>query len=249
MPIVTLTSDLAGSGYYLAAIKGSILKAFPEVQLVDVSNHIGPLDYKAAAFTIQKAYTYFPEGAIHIVHVNSADGKGRMLIAEKDNHFFLLFDNGTGPLIFEHEPVRFYEVSTEPESGSLFIQTILKGLKMIIERQSFGEAVQQFKVLRRLNPFGNDGTIKGSILFIDPFGNAITNITEEFFNRYITSDYTISAGGASLDRISKHYNVNEPGIAVAFFNSQGLLEIAQNNSRGSQLFGLKVDGPVLIMER
>jgi S-adenosylmethionine hydrolase len=43
--------------------------------------------------------------------------------------------------------------------------------------------------------------------------------------------------------------VNEPGIAVAFFNSQRLLEIAQNNSRGSQLFGLKVDGPVLIMER
>ena len=70
MPIVTFTSDLAGSGYYLAAIKGSILKAFPEVQLVDVSNHIGPLDYKAAAFTIQKAYSYFPDGAIHIVHVN-----------------------------------------------------------------------------------------------------------------------------------------------------------------------------------
>ena len=249
MPIVTLTSDLAGSGYYLAAIKGSILKAFPNTQLIDVTNHIAPLDYKAAAFSIQKAYTYFPEGSIHVVHINGADAKGRMLIAEKNNHFFLVFDNGTGPLIFEHEPVVFYEVTAEPEPGSLFIATLLKGLRIIIEKQTLGTPVQQIKVLRRLNPVGTSGSVKGSILFIDAFGNAITNITESFFKQYIQADFVIAVGAANIDKISPFYNVHEPGNVVAFFNSSRLLEIAQNNhTKGAQLLGLKVDGPVLIYE-
>ena len=52
MQIITLTSDTGIQDYYIASIKGAILKEIPEFQIVDISHSIGAFDVANAAFQL-----------------------------------------------------------------------------------------------------------------------------------------------------------------------------------------------------
>lgn len=246
MPVVTLTTDFGGSGYYLAALKGVVLSVFPECRLEEVSQNIAAREFREAAFTIQKAFAYFPEKTIHIVHVHAADSGGRLLIAEFRNHIFLVFDNGTGPLIFEHEPAAYFEVKPEEETGSLFLKTIRSALRSIKGNTYKSQPTTPKKVLRRLSPLGNPGFIKGNILFIDKFGNAITNIHYDLWKAMIKSDFQIYINGYKVEKLSRFYSDIPPGEIGAFFNTANLLEIVMCNGKASELLRLRVDGQVMV---
>lgn len=249
MAVVTLTTDFAGSGYYLAALKGVVLSMFPDAQLIEVSQNIKAREFREAAFTIQKAFKYFPERTIHIVHVHAADSKGRLLIAEFQKHFFLIFDNGTGSLIFEQEPVVYYEVQTVSENGSLFLKTITSALKAIKENKHSTTTTAPQKLLRRLSASGSQGNIKGSIVYIDKFGNAITNIHQDFWNTMMKSEFEIYINGYRIERLSRFYADISNGELGAFFNAENLLEITIGNGSAAQLLGLRVDGAVMAGEK
>ncbi len=249
MSVITLTTDFSGSGYYLAALKGVVLSAFPDTQLVEVSQNIRPREFREAAFTIQKAFKYFPEKTIHIVHVHAADSGGRLLIAEFRNHLFLVFDNGTAPLIFEYEAVNYYEVETAKEHGSLFLQTIAGALRSIKENTYKSRPTKPHKDLRRLNPTGTSGNIRGSILFIDKFGNAITNIHYDLWSTMIKSDFVIDVSREKIEKLSRYYTDIPLGEIGAFFNAENLLEITIGNGNAAQLLALRVDGAVMVMEK
>ncbi|HEY0297657.1 MAG TPA: SAM-dependent chlorinase/fluorinase [Arachidicoccus sp.] len=249
MSVVTLTTDFAGSGYYLAALKGVVLRVFPETQLVEVSQNINPRDIGGAAFTIQKAFKYFPEKTIHIVHVHAADSAGRLLIAEFQQHIFLLFDNGIAPLIFEYNPVQYFEVNKANENGSLFFQTISTALESIKSDSFKNTPTTSFKKLQRLNPIGRSGNINGHILYIDKFGNAITNIHWDMWQQNIKSDFEISINGYKTSKLVRFYTDIEGNKEIgAFFNAENLLEIALRDASAEKLLGLRVNGVVMVME-
>ena len=71
MQILTLTSDTGLQDYYVAALKGAILKAMAGIQIVDVSHSIKPFDIASAAFQLQCCYKDFPDGTIHLIGVDS----------------------------------------------------------------------------------------------------------------------------------------------------------------------------------
>ena len=120
MALVTLTSDLGTRDFYVAALKGAILSHTPNAQLVDITHEIKPFDTKEAAFTVRHAFNYFPKGTINIVHVNSTEGKDKLLVAEVNEHYFITFDNGFLSVAFEKtrtptaENVGAYSVVSNP---------------------------------------------------------------------------------------------------------------------------------------
>lgn len=260
--LLTLTSDFGTSDYYVAAIKGYLYSNVEDITIVDVSHELTAFDVTEAAYLLQSCYKEFPEGTIHIVGVDSEpvinfgpnNGSFPSLLII-DGHYFLSNDNGFfGTFIGERRDFEFYRLDhilSNPKAFQFPTKNIL--CKAAIELMS-GKAISElaspetsFKTALSPIPILENKLIKGHVLHIDSYGNAITNIKRELFEKEgKDAQYTIFFRSKSyyIDEISPTYNAVPPGERVAIFNENGYLEIAINRAASNgtgganKLFGL-----------
>ena len=207
MPLVTLTTDLGTRDFYLAALKGAIISHSQITSLIDVTHHIKPFDIKEAAFVIGNAYKYFPKETIHVIHVNSSEGKGKLLLAVIDGHYFITFDNGILSLAFEQTPHQTYEVNEEllENNSLLFEEPIARVIELLSKEykpSDFAQLTTETISFRLLQPVAQPNNIRGTVIYIDQFGNGITNITQKMFADCIgTRIFTIDTNVAGTRRM------------------------------------------------
>jgi S-adenosylmethionine hydrolase len=112
-----------------------------------------------------------------------------------------------------------------------------------------GSAVQSYNMQTPLRATIEDHRIIGSVIYIDSYRNAITNISLELFKRigngrafkiYIQSKHYV------VDRINTRYNETEPGDLLAIFNSSDLLEIAIRNGNAAGLLKLTTNSTIRV---
>ena len=255
MALVTLTSDLGTRDYYLAALKGAIITHCVglHLQLVDVTHQIKPFDLKEAAFTIKNAYRYFPKGSIHVVHVNSNESDNRLLLSVIDGHYFLTFDTGLLALAFEKVPHETYQLNDALMEGNslLFEEPLARAINLLLQEYKptdFAHVATETVHLRLLLPVTRPGNIRGTVVYLDNYGNGITNITRAMFKEFIGDKrYTIAVNVGSTNTLSEQYNDVDEGEMVCLFGTSGFLEIAINKGKAENLLGLKVETPVLIL--
>ena len=91
--------------------------------------------------------------------------------------------------------------------------------------------------------------ITGSIIFIDSYGNAISNITREVFYRVFEKRnfrILIQSNKNYTDHISKRYSDEPVGELLAMFNSLDLLEISINGANATELLSLTIGSVVRV---
>jgi S-adenosylmethionine hydrolase len=91
--------------------------------------------------------------------------------------------------------------------------------------------------------------IIGSILFIDSYGNVISNITREVFYRvFEKKDYKIliQSNRNYTSKISSRYSDVPVGELLAKFNQLELLELSINGANISELLGISVGSVVRV---
>ena len=253
MALVTLTSDLGTRDFYLAALKGAIISHCGTIPMVDITHAVKQFDIKEAAFTVRNAFKYFPKGTIHVVHVNSADGNDKLLVAVADGHYFVTFDSGFLSLAFEKTPHQTYQVNDELlENNSLLFENAFAKVIELLEKEylprDFGHLTTETINYRLLQPICSWGSVRGTIVYVDHFGNAITNISRQMFNEFIGEKrFTVLANVGQSKLISKKYSEVEEGDMVCIFNAAGYLEVAMNKGKAELLMGLKLDMPVMII--
>jgi len=253
MAPVTITSDLGTRDFYLAALKGTLLSANHAVHITDITHNIKPFDIKEAAYTVRNAFRYFPKGTIHIVHVNSSGGNNKLLLAIVDGHYFITFDNGFLSLAFEQTPHQTYQVNDEllENNSLLYEEAIARIVNFIVQEYKpadFAHLTTETVSYRSLRPLTSVGKIRGTVVNIDNFGNAVINITREMFEQFIGDKrFTISANVGDSKAINRYYSEVDEGEMVCLFNAAGYLEIAINKGKAENLLGLKIDSPVLIL--
>ncbi|HRG91170.1 MAG TPA: SAM-dependent chlorinase/fluorinase, partial [Chitinophagales bacterium] len=209
MALITLTTDLGTRDFFVAALKGAIITCNGFLPMVDVTHEIKAYDIKEAAYTVRNAYRYFPAGTIHIVHVNSSEAKGRLLITLIDGHYFITFDNGFISLAFEKTPHQTYQINEElHDNGSLLHEgAIARVIELLVKEympRDFGQLTTEAVNLRLLQPICSQGSIRGTIVHIDHYGNAITNISLKMFNDFIGNRrFTVLANVGQTRVISK----------------------------------------------
>ena len=115
IPIITFTTDFGLSDHVVAAIKGVILSVNPDAKLVDISNLVPPQDIFTGAFTLGKAWSYFPYGTVHLAIVDPGIGTARKgLAVDAGGHLFVSPDNGILTYVFEENPgFEAYEITAE----------------------------------------------------------------------------------------------------------------------------------------
>ncbi len=264
--VITLLSDFGRDDHYVAVMKGVILEINSDVHIVDVTHSVSPYDIMGGAVLLGAAYRFFPKGTIHVAVVDpGVGGERQALLAATENYFFVGPDNGLLSYVFEDPAFLWVR---ELQTVEFFLQKVSSTFHgrdvfaPVAGYLSTGESPDKFGPLL-LEPVTLDsvrgrveqsGTIFGEVIFVDSFGNLITNIdTSVFWEGETKSEEdggrnfpVIEIGGASIRGIGEFYQEATPGKLGAHFNSWPLLEIFLPQGSASEKLGLEKGAPVKI---
>jgi S-adenosylmethionine hydrolase len=254
MAIITLTSDWGTSDYYLAAVKGTILSQLPGTIVVDISHHIKQFDLEGAAFTVKNCFKSFPVGTIHIVAVNTEESIETPHIAFKHRgHYFIGTDNGLFSMILDQEPEEMVEIDIPQDTDFFTFSTRDRFVKAAVQLLKGTPLMQLGELREKLNqrylfePVVSGNSIKGMVMHIDAYDNAITNIPFQLFRQERKNrTFEVYFSGYRINKIQTGYQ--DVGIAdlLVLFGTHGMLEIAMNQGRAASLCGLERNTPVTI---
>lgn len=273
MAIITLTTDFGWKDPYVGAVKGAILKELPAATIVDISHDVSPFHIAEAAYIIQKAYDSFPKGTIHIIGVDAEHTPENKHVAIFLNgHYFICADNGVLCLIMSKlRAEKMVEINIHDRISSnfttldVFVSTachIARGGTLEV----IGKPIDSLRSITGIHPnlSENKNCIYGQVIYIDNYGNSVTNISRDLFSSIGKGrKFEIAARSERHHKIYDRYSdiVNfdtEPskrdvdGKGLVIFNNSGLIEIATYRSNpltvgsASTLFGLQLDAPVII---
>jgi S-adenosylmethionine hydrolase len=257
MHIITLTSDWNENDYYVASIKGKLLSGCPEATIVDISHRVRSFNTAQAAFVLRNSYPSFPENTIHIIAVNSEPEEGGQWLAAKINQqYFLCADNGLLGLLGDPEPetvVRLNESWEEKEPLTFMARNLFAraacALASGVPITDLGTPVTDYNRQTPLRPTLEDHTITGSVIYIDSYQNAITNISRELFERIGNGrkyEIFVQSKHYIIKKINRLYNESPPGELLAVFNTAGLLEIAIRNGNAAGLLKLNTNSTIRV---
>lgn len=256
MHIITLTSDWNENDYYVASIKGKLLSLCPEANIIDITHSIKSFNTAQAAFVVRNSYPGFPNETIHLIAVNTEPEKGGQLLAARiSNQYFICADNGMLGLLGSPEPevvVKLNEsLDEKPVSFvtmHLFAEVacaLVKGTPIT----ALGTPTTQYNRQTPLRPTLEDHTITGSVIYVDSYSNAITNISKELFDRIGNGrpfHIFVQSKHYKLNKINHRYNESPPGELLAIFNSAGLMEIAIRNGNAAGLLNLNTNSSIRV---
>ena len=273
MSIVTLTTDFGNKDYSVAAVKGAILSTFKNPKIIDISHQIEPYNVTQAAYVLKNAYKNFPQGSIHIVGVESERTPENGHIAMYfDGHYFIGADNGIFTMIkgeIKADKIVIINIHNQNTINFPALDTFIKVAAHLSRNGSLeviGKATNEIRELVELKPVVNAKVdqIVGSVIYVDNYGNVITNITRKLFNEVGKSrKYTIFARNVKFKKVYETYSDaidfsipkekrEEDGKKIALFNDAEHLELAIYKSNplsvGSayNLFGLEYRDSVTV---
>lgn len=258
------------SDHYVASLKATIFSQVKNVQIVDISHTVKPFDISEAAYLIRSCYSDFPDGTVHVIGVDSepivnfggSDGSFPSVLFF-ENQYFISNDNGFfGAFLKENTPTSFWRIDNVLSNPKLFkfpTKNILipAGLALLSGKkiEEIASQVNDFKNAFALTAVSELNRIKGHVIHIDHYGNAITNIHKTLFDQVgkdVPFIIYFKRENYYIDVISESYNEVMPGEKVAIFNENNYLEIAinrgANGSTGGaeQLFGLHIQDMVRV---
>lgn len=254
MAIVTLTTDWERHDYYVAALKGEILRRNAAVTIVDISHFIPTYQLQAAAYILRGAYHHFPANSVHVIGVDSEPTARKPIVAIKyDGHFFVSADNGVLGLICEEDPDAVVSIEHPNRKNGFNALTPLAeaaaALSKGISINSVGAPKESINRMPMLLPTIDSSYILGNVIYIDTFGNIISNITRKEFDRVGKGrryNILVQSNRYRIGKLSESYHDVEAGDFVALFNSAGHLEIAQNKGQIATILNLEIGAAVRI---
>lgn len=266
MPIITLTTDFGEKDHFVGGVKGAIYSELDSIRIVDISHSISPFHITEAAYIIQNAYKSFPRGTIHIIGIDSGLTPENKHVAVKlDGHYFICANNGIiSMLASEIKPEKIVEINIHDRVNSNFpVLDVFVKVACHIARGGtldvIGKHISEIKELTGIRPVINQegNLIIGNVIYIDNYGNVVSNITRSLFEKTGKGrNFKIMARTASFTEVFDNYSdaINfelpsekreEDGKKLALWNSGEYLELAIYKSNpttvgsASTLFGLE----------
>lgn len=254
MPVITLTTDWGLKDPYAGAVKGSLLRLCPEASVVDISHNVPLFDIIQASYILRNTYRDFPEGTVHIVEVKAhADEHPTHIVIQAEGQYFIGPDNGIFPLVLDKKIEHIFELSTNNYYSPFPTKDIY--VKAASHLAKGGQAAilgaPKEKIIEKMlfKPTLEPASIRGSVIFVDDFGNLITNISRELFEE-IAQDrpFTLFLRRFEYEitQLHRHYAEVPEGEKLALFNNAGLLEIAINHGKASTLLGMSFNDSIRI---
>lgn len=243
--LATLLTDFGAKEAYPAAMKGVILSLCPQAQVVDISHDIPPHDVLAAALVLGESAPYFPPGTVHVVVVDPGVGTDRrVLVGQFERRTYVFPDNGVITAIAERSPAEAlvvvrnpaflprFPASTTFQGRDVFAPIaahVLNGLRI----HRLGPQPETYKLLELPPCQETEGEIVGQVIYVDSFGNLISNIPERLVReRWMDLEAVRgTCGGKDVGGLQVAYGFVDEGRPLMLFNSMGRVEVAVNRGR------------------
>jgi S-adenosylmethionine hydrolase len=255
MAIVTLTTDFGTGDWFVGSMKGVILGISGRITVVDITHDIPAGDIRAAAFALAVSYQFFPRNTVHCAVVDPGVGSERAAIAVRSaDYFFVGPDNGVLSFALAREKVQeirrleneacFRRPISNTFHGRDIFAPVAARLTQGIIIDSLGPAQSDYVRSDWPEPALVGNTLMGQVVYIDRFGNAITNIDGAILQRLGVRPLKISVGGQESCELKKFYQEVPPGQPLALVGSTGFVEIAVNAGNAAKQLGIKLGDPV-----
>jgi len=259
--IVTLTTDFGLRDSYVAQMKGTILSIAIRVSIVDVTHAISRHSIMQAAFIIADVWRTYPDGTAHVVVVDPGVGTERHPIAlETHGQYFVGPDNGvfsrileeaeqsgvgwTGVVLSNVDYWRMPDVSATFHGRDIFAPVaahLVNGTFLT----HLGDALME-PVRLRLPVFAvEDNAVTGEIIYVDSFGNCVTNIPAHTLPLPGTAPVAVTSGNLTLPYVQTYGTVGD-GQPLALIGSHGYLELAVRQGNAAQMYGFTIGTPVRV---
>lgn len=264
--VVTLLTDYGLDDPYVGIVKGVLWRDAPRLRaVVDLTHAVPPGDVATAAFLLERSWSTYPAGSVHLAIVDPGVGTARaLLLVEARGHVFVGPDNGLlAPLIASEPMVVVRRVgSSAPVRGP---STTFDGrdrfaplVARLVEGDppaAFGEAASgadshqrlEAKEPRRLT----DGSITAVVIHVDRFGNLITNLPFIWLAEAGADwreRWSCAVGKQSLALV-RTYGDAKGSAAVALANSYDRMEVALARGNAAQALGLARGAEVRFVPR
>ena len=189
--VITLLTDFGNQDAYVGIMKGVIAGINPFANIVDICHSISPQDIFSGAYLLYTSYKYFPRKTIHVAVVDPGVGSKRDIVCvETKDYFFLVPDNGLLSFIVQEEKPKsiirvtnnkyFLPLPSSTFHGRDVFAPVAAHLSLGVKPQQLGIKINQLEQLDIPKPVRKKtGQVEGQIIYIDRFGNLITNITKE----------------------------------------------------------------------
>ena len=247
MAIVTLLTDFGHRDPYVGIVKGVILRvAGQSVDLVDLCHSVPPQDVETASFFLERSWSWFPEGTLHLVVVDPGVGSGRdVLLLEASGHLFLAPDNGLLDSLARLPGARLARVV--PERVQLATPSATFHGRDIFA-PTVGRLISGARPEDLTEPLDPSGTSpgalqplpeprrNGTVRLVDHFGNLVTDL-EDTLPGLEPGACRIRVEGRSL-LLARTFSDVPVGEPLAFIGSYGLVEIAVRDGSAAELMGL-----------
>lgn len=238
VPTITLTSDYGQGSAHVAQLKGALLTRAPHANLVDISHSVRKFDAAEGVFLLNQVAWEFPDNTVHMLCVKAACERPLRLVKYR-RQFFLGADHEAFGLLFEPDEALVFDLSAVRSEGSLPTfperEWFVPAAAMLASGgapESIGRIAPPLEPGLVLPPQVEERVLIGRIVFIDHFGNAVTNISRALFEEIVGErEFIIPMRSSRMDirRISLNYHDVAAGDGVALFNAAGWLEIGVNN--------------------
>jgi hypothetical protein len=279
MSIITLTTDYGLKDHFVGALKGKIVSQLPDATIIDISHEVDPFNAAEASYLIESAYSSFPKGTVHLIGVDAELNNENQHIALLWNeHYFIAADNGILSMLTQKiTPEKIYAINIhdrlhlEATDIDVFV-TVATHLAKGGLLNVIGKEITALKEMKQLQPnVEENSVIKGCVIYIDHFGNVVTNVSKKLFlekgqNRPYEIFFNAKSNRKSNNPIKTIYpkysdivnnddfsSNNYEGQRVAIFNEANYLELGifRSNPRSlgsaASLFGLNYRDSVEII--
>jgi S-adenosylmethionine hydrolase len=255
MNIITLTTDFGTADWFVGSMKGVILGINPQATVVDITHEIAGGDIRAAAFALLASYRCFPQNTIHVAVVDPGVGSSRAAIAVRTkDYIFVGPDDGILSLALAQESVLeirrldhsqyFHKPLSHTFHGRDVFAPVAAHLTLGVPPKEMGMELNKYTQLAWPQVSVLDEAVHGEVIYIDHFGNAITNIAAADLARLTHHALEVFLRGEEVCGVKNYYQEVARGEPLAAIGSSGFLEIAINGGHAVRALGLRLGEPV-----
>lgn len=243
--LLTLLTDFGTADYYVAAVKGTVLRLAPDTTLVDISHDVPPGNVETAAFLLSAAAPSFPERTVHLAVVDPGVGsERRMLAVRTPSAWFLAPDNGLlTPFLDSAVSIRSVENASLFLSGpshtfhgrDRFAPTAAWLLRVNLETE-LGPEISDPVRLPFSPPRQEPGRLVGRVAHVDRYGNLVTDLPAAWLP---AGPCRAEVGGHTVTLRASHYAGIPAGEAALLPGSLGTMEISLNGEDLARRWGVR----------
>lgn len=250
---IAILSDFGYRDHYAGVMKGVIASIAPDARVIDLTHGIPPQQVAAGAIALRESWRFFPPRTVFLAVVDPGVGTERLPIAvdTRAGVRFVGPDNGLLWPAAEQAGIRaVVELRAAryrlPNPSATFhgrdifapaAAWLWRGARFsalgprveTIERFEFGPEPQE-----------SERELRGSVIYVDGFGNLVSNISREIFDRFAARFHghrlLVRIGRRAPFGIYRAYRDAPPRAPLATFGSFEMLEAAVRDGSAAEYF-------------